>query len=207
MQLDTAKQPTGSPLRSATVQRDTRETQIVVNLLVDGCGKAQVSTGLGFFDHMLELLAGHGLFDLEVKAAGDLQTGGHHTVEDVGICFGSALAQAVGDKRGIRRYGSVLLPMDESLALVALDLSGRPYFVYEGGPTGENIAGFDAGLVAEFFRAVANNAKMTIHARLLSGSDTHHMIEAVFKAFGRALREAVSVDARVAGVPSTKGVL
>lgn len=207
MQLDTAKQPTGSPLRSATVQRDTRETQIVVNLLVDGCGKAQVSTGLGFFDHMLELLAGHGLFDLEVKAVGDLQTGGHHTVEDVGICFGSALAQAVGDKRGIRRYGSVLLPMDESLALVALDLSGRPYFVYEGGPTGENIAGFDAGLVAEFFRAVANNAKMTIHARLLSGSDTHHMIEAVFKAFGRALREAVSVDARVAGVPSTKGVL
>jgi imidazoleglycerol-phosphate dehydratase len=156
---------------------------------------------------MLELLAGHGLFDLEVKAVGDLQTGGHHTVEDVGICFGLALAQAVGDKRGITRYGSMLVPMDESLALVALDLSGRPYFVYEGGPVGESIAGFDSGLVAEFFRAVANNAKMTVHARLLAGNDTHHMIEAVFKAFGRALREAVSFDPRVAGIPSTKGVL
>jgi imidazoleglycerol-phosphate dehydratase len=170
-------------------------------------GEARVITGLGFFDHMLELLAGHGLFDLEVEALGDLQTGGHHTVEDVGICFGMALAQALGDKRGIKRYGSMFVPMDESLALVALDLSGRPYFAYEGGPVAESIAGFDTGLVAEFFRAVANNAKMTIHARLLAGGDTHHMIEAVFKAFGKALREAVSLDPRVTGVPSTKGVL
>jgi imidazoleglycerol-phosphate dehydratase len=207
MQLDDSKQTAASSLRSATIVRDTKETQIVVSLLLDGSGSAQVSTGLGFFDHMLELLAGHGLFDLEVKAVGDLQTGGHHTVEDVGICFGLALAQAVGDKRGITRYGSMLVPMDESLALVALDLSGRPYFVYEGGPVGESIAGFDSGLVAEFFRAVANNAKMTIHVRLLAGNDTHPMIEAVFKAFGRALREAVSFDPRVAGIPSTKGVL
>jgi imidazoleglycerol-phosphate dehydratase len=207
MQLDSSKQPTGPSVRAATIGRDTRETKIALSLALDGVGEARVITGLGFFDHMLELLAGHGLFDLEVEALGDLQTGGHHTVEDVGICFGMALAQALGDKRGIKRYGSMFVPMDESLALVALDLSGRPYFAYEGGPVAESIAGFDTGLVAEFFRAVANNAKMTIHARLLAGGDTHHMIEAVFKAFGKALREAVSLDPRVTGVPSTKGVL
>jgi imidazoleglycerol-phosphate dehydratase len=207
MQLDSSKQPDDSSVRAATIGRDTRETKIALSLALDGAGKAQVTTGLGFFDHMLELLAGHGLFDLEVEAVGDLQTGGHHTVEDVGICFGMALAQALGDKRGIKRYGSMFVPMDESLALVALDLSGRPYFAYEGGPVAESIAGFNTGLVAEFFRAVANNARMTIHARLLAGGDTHHMIEAVFKAFGKALREAVSLDPRVTGVPSTKGVL
>ena len=207
MQLDSSKQPTDPSVRAAAIGRDTRETKIALSLALDGAGKAQVTTGLGFFDHMLELLAGHGLFDLEVEAVGDLQTGGHHTVEDVGICFGMALAQALGDKRSIKRYGSMFVPMDESLALVALDLSGRPYFAYEGGPVAESIAGFDTGLVAEFFRAVANNAKMTIHARLLAGGDTHHMIEAVFKAFGKALREAVSLDPRVTGVPSTKGVL
>ncbi|NLE11076.1 MAG: imidazoleglycerol-phosphate dehydratase HisB, partial [Actinobacteria bacterium] len=170
-------------------------------------GRAAVSTGLGFFDHMLELLAGHGLFDLQIQAKGDLHTGGHHTVEDVGICLGTALADAVGDKRGINRYGSAVVPMDEALVLVALDLSGRPYFTYEGGPVAENIAGFESALVAEFLRAVVNNARMTLHVRVLAGGDVHHTIEAIFKAFGRSLRQAVSLDPRTAGIPSTKGVL
>ena len=154
----------GSLPRVATSERKTRETNITVRLDLDGSGRAAIDTGLGFFDHMLELVAGHGLFDLEVRAAGDLHTGGHHTVEDVGICLGQALAEAVGDKRGINRYGSTFVPMDEALALVALDLSGRPFFAYEGGPVAESIGGFDAGLVAEFFRALANNARFD-HAR------------------------------------------
>jgi imidazoleglycerol-phosphate dehydratase len=193
--------------RKASIERKTRETNIAVTLDLDGMGNASISTGLGFFDHMLELLAGHGLFDLTVQAQGDLHTGGHHTVEDVGICLGMVIAQAVGDKRGINRYGSMLVPMDESLVLVALDLSGRPYFAYEGGPVGEAIAGFDAGLVAEFFRAVTNNARMTMHVRVLAAGDLHHTIEAVFKAFGKALRQAVAADPRATGIPSTKGVL
>lgn len=178
-----------------------------MRLDLDGSGRATVGTGLGFFDHMLELVAAHGLFDLEVKAAGDLQTGAHHTVEDVGICLGQAIAEAVGDKHGINRYGSMLLPMDEALVLVALDLSGRPYFAYEGGPVGENIAGFDSTLVAEFFRAVANHARLTLHVHVLAGEDVHHTIEAVFKGFAKALRNAAALDPRAAGVPSTKGVL
>jgi imidazoleglycerol-phosphate dehydratase len=189
------------------VERKTRETTIAVQLDLDGSGAADIATGLGFFDHMLELLAGHGLFDLAVQASGDLHTGGHHTVEDVGICLGTALAEAVGDKRGINRYGSMLTPMDEALVLVALDLSGRPYFAYEGGPAGESIAGFDSGLVAEFFRALVNNARLTLHVRVLAGGDVHHTIEAIFKGFGKALRQAVSLDPRAAGIPSTKGVL
>jgi imidazoleglycerol-phosphate dehydratase len=193
--------------REATIERKTRETQISVTLDLDGAGSASISTGLGFFDHMLELAAGHGLIDLTVTARGDLQTGGHHTVEDVGICLGTAISEAVGDKRGINRYGSMFVPMDESLVLVALDLSGRPFFVYEGGPVGEAIAGFDAGLVAEFFRAVCNNARMTMHVRVFAAGDLHHTIEAVFKAFGKALRRAVETDPRVTGIPSTKGVL
>jgi imidazoleglycerol-phosphate dehydratase len=193
--------------RAASIERGTRETQVLVRIDLDGSGQATIGTGLGFFDHMLELVAGHGLFDLEVKASGDLHTGGHHTVEDVGICLGQAIAEAVGDKRGINRYGSMLLPMDEALVLVALDLSGRPYFAYEGGPVGESIAGFEAGLVAEFFRAVVNHARLTLHVRVLAGGDVHHTIEAVFKGFGKALRQAVSFDPRSAGVPSTKGVL
>lgn len=193
--------------RTGAVERETRETRVAVRLDLDGSGVASVSTGLGFFDHMLELLAGHGMFDLAVEATGDLHTGGHHTVEDVGICLGAALAEAVGDKRGINRYGSLLLPMDEALVLVALDLSGRPYFAYDGGPVGESIAGFHTGLVAEFFRAVSNQAKMTLHVRVLSSGDVHHTIEAVFKGFGKALRGAVALDPRTAGIPSTKGVL
>jgi len=203
----------GSPERPATaertaaVKRDTRETKVQVRLGLDGSGRTDISTGLGFFDHMLELFAAHGLFALEVRAAGDLHTGGHHTVEDVGICLGSALTEALGDKHGITRYGSMLMPMDECLVLVALDLSGRPYFAYDGGPVGESIAGFDSGLVAEFLRALVNHARLTLHVRVLVGGDVHHTIEAVFKGVGRALRQAVSPDPRAGGVPSTKGVL
>lgn len=207
VQFDSSMQLVDPVSRVATVERNTRETKVAVTLGLDGSGEATIHTGLGFFDHMLELVAGHGLFDLSIEATGDLQTGGHHTVEDVGICLGLALAKAVGDKKGINRYGSMLVPMDESLALVALDLSGRPYFAYEGGPIAESIAGFDAGLVAEFFRAVVNNARMTMHVRVLAGGDVHHTIEAVFKAFAKALRQAVSVDPRTTGIPSTKGVL
>jgi len=193
--------------RVGVVTRKTNETDIAVRLDLDGSGKATVSTGLGFFDHMLELLAAHGLFDLKLEASGDLKTGGHHTVEDVGICLGTALSEALGDKRGIYRYGDMIAPMDESLVMVALDLSGRPFFAYEGGPTGESIAGFDSALVAEFFRAVVNHSRMTLHVRVISGGDVHHTIEAVFKGFGKALRQAVSADPRAAGIPSTKGVL
>lgn len=207
MQPDSSPQPLAPTSRAATIERKTRETAVTVHLGLDGSGQAAVSTGLGFFDHMLDLVAGHGVFDLRVEARGDLHTGGHHTVEDVGICLGTALAQALGDKRGINRYGSMLVPMDESLVLVALDLSGRPYFAYDGGPVGESVAGFDSSLVAEFFRAVVNNAKMTLHVRVLAGGDVHHTIEAVFKAFGKALRQAVTADLRATGIPSTKGVL
>ncbi len=142
-----------------------------------------------------------------MKASGDLQTGGHHTVEDVGICLGSALSAALGDKSGITRYGNVIVPMDESLAMVVLDLSGRPYLAYEGGPVAENIAGFESALVPEFLRALVNHARLTLHVRILVGTDVHHTIEAVFKGLGKALRQAASVDGRSAGVPSTKGVL
>ncbi len=207
MQPESPPKPPEAGSRTATIERKTRETSVVVRLDLDGSGKASIATGLGFFDHMLELVAGHGLLDLTVQAEGDLHTGGHHTVEDVGICLGAALAEAVGDKRGISRYGSMLVPMDESLVLVALDLSGRPFFAYEGGPVGEAIAGFDAGLVAEFFRAVVNHARITMHVRVLAGGDVHHTIEAVFKGFGKAVRQAVTDDPRSAGIPSTKGVL
>ena len=207
MQPDSSEQLRGRGSRKATVERETRETRVALTLDLDGTGHAAVSTGLGFFDHMLDLVAGHGLLDLMVDAVGDLQTGGHHTVEDVGICLGSAVAEAVGDKKSINRYGSILLPMDESLALVAIDLSGRPYFAYEGGPSATSIAGFDTALVAEFFRAFVNNARATLHVRVLAGEDAHHMIEAVFKGFGKALGQAVALDPRVPGIPSTKGVL
>jgi imidazoleglycerol-phosphate dehydratase len=200
-------QPGEVASRVGLAKRKTRETDVAVKLDLDGSGRADVDTGLGFFDHMLELLAGHGMFGLEVCARGDLKTGGHHTVEDVGICVGTALAEALGDKSGITRYGSMFVPMDESLVLVALDLSGRPYLAYDGGPVAESIAGFDSSLVAEFFRALTNNARMTLHIQVMTGGDAHHTIEAVFKAFGKALRQAVSFDPRAAGIPSTKGVL
>jgi imidazoleglycerol-phosphate dehydratase len=189
------------------VERTTRETDIRLRLDLDGSGRSEISTGIGFFDHMLELLAHHGPLDLEVRATGDLQTGSHHTVEDVGIALGSAIAQAAGDKSGIARYGTVHLPMDEALALVSLDLSGRPYLGYEVPVSSALIGGFETDLALEFFQAVSANARLTLHVRLLSGTNPHHVIEAVFKGFGRALGEAVRLDPRRGGVPSTKGVL
>jgi imidazoleglycerol-phosphate dehydratase len=192
--------------RQSTKERSTKETQIRVRLDLDG-GESSISTGVGFLDHMLELLARHGRLGLEVEASGDLETGAHHTTEDVGIVLGQALDDALGDRSGIRRYGSALVPMDESLAECAIDISGRPYCAFDAVLPETSIAGFDTELTEEFFRAVANSAKLTLHIWVRSGSNAHHMIEACFKALARALREAVSIDPDEAGVPSTKGSL
>ena len=195
------------PERRAEVRRKTTETDISLSLCLDGEGKADVTTGIGFLDHMLELFAHHGRFDLTVKAGGDLHVDGHHTVEDIGLALGQALREAVGDKRGIRRYGSFLLPMDEALALVALDLSGRPYFVHDLQLSGVRIGEFDADLTPHFLRSLATQSGMTLHVRLLAGSDAHHIVEAVFKAFARALAQACELHGAGDEVPSTKGVL
>jgi imidazoleglycerol-phosphate dehydratase len=192
--------------RTATKERKTQETQIRVELDLDG-GEASISTGVGFLDHMLELLARHGRLGLQVEASGDLETGAHHTTEDVGIVLGQALDAALSDRAGIRRYGSALVPMDESLGECALDISGRPYCAFDADLPATTIAGFDTELAEEFFRAVANSAKLTLHVWVRSGTNAHHMIEAAFKAFARALREAVAVDPDESGVPSTKGTL
>jgi imidazoleglycerol-phosphate dehydratase len=192
--------------RTATKQRKTKETEIRLELDLDG-GDAQISTGVGFLDHMLELLARHGRLGLTVEATGDLETGAHHTTEDVGIVLGQALDEALGDRAGIRRYGSALIPMDESLGECALDFSGRPYCAFDADLPTTTIAGFDTELAEEFFRAVANSAKITLHLWVRSGTNAHHMIEAAFKAFARAMREAVSIDPDESGVPSTKGTL
>ena len=199
----------GAPLRErrAEVKRTTSETDITILLDLDGRGVADVATGIGFLDHMLVLLAHHGSFDLTVRAAGDLDVDGHHTVEDIGLTLGQALREALGDKRGIRRYGSFLLPMDEALAMVALDLSGRPYFVHELQLAGVRIGEFDADLTPHFFRSLATQSGMTLHVRLLAGSDAHHIVEAVFKAFARALAQACERNGRSDEVPSTKGIL
>lgn len=192
--------------RSAEISRETKETKISLKLSLDG-GKSSASTGVGFLDHMLDLLARHGRLGLEVKAEGDLETGAHHTTEDVGIVLGQAIDEALGDRAGIRRYGSAVIPMDEALAECAIDVSGRPFTVFDADLPDVSIAGFDAELAEEFFRAVANNAKMTLHVHVHYGENAHHMIEAAFKAFARALREALSVDPDEKGVPSTKGTL
>ncbi|HEY1853435.1 MAG TPA: imidazoleglycerol-phosphate dehydratase HisB [Solirubrobacterales bacterium] len=192
--------------RATTKQRRTGETEVRVALDLDG-GESGASTGVGFFDHMLDLLARHGRLGLRVEAVGDLQTGAHHTVEDVGIVLGQALDQALGDRAGIRRYGSALIPMDEALAECAIDVSGRPFVAFDAAIPAAEIAGFEAELTEEFFRAVATNAKLTVHLRVRSGSNAHHMVEAAFKAFARALRVAVSIDPQESGVPSTKGTL
>lgn len=193
--------------RRAEVHRTTSETDIAVTLVLDGSGTAEVSTGIGFLDHMLELFAHHGGFDLSVRAGGDLDVDGHHTVEDIGLCLGQALREALGEKRGIRRYGSFLLPMDEALALVALDLSGRPFFAHDLQLTGVRIGAFDADLTPHFLRSLATQSGMTLHVRLLAGSDPHHIVEAVFKAFARALAQACERHGRGDEVPSTKGTL
>jgi len=192
--------------RTAEIDRKTKETEVSLKLDLDG-GEASATTGVGFLDHMLDLLARHGRLGMELKAEGDLETGAHHTTEDVGIVLGQAIDEALGDRAGIRRYGSATVPMDEALAECAIDISGRPLTVFEAELPEVTIAGFDAELAEEFFRAVANNAKLTLHVRVLYGSNAHHMIEAAFKAFARALREAVSLDPGETGVPSTKGTL
>jgi imidazoleglycerol-phosphate dehydratase len=192
--------------RTAERQRDTAETKISLAVDLDG-GQSTAATGVGFLDHMLVLLARHGHLGLRVEASGDLETGAHHTVEDVGIVLGQALDQALGDRAGIRRYGSALVPMDEALAECAIDISGRPLCVFDADLPATSIAGFDTELAEEFFRAVANSAKLTLHVSVRSGTNAHHMIEACFKAFARALRVAVAIDPEESGVPSTKGTL
>ena len=193
--------------RQATDARKTNETDIRVSLGLDGDGRTSATTGVGFFDHMLDLLGRHAAFDLEVQASGDTEVDAHHTVEDVGICLGRALAAALGDKAGIRRFGFASVPMDEALAEVSLDISGRPYVVCEVAFPTEKTGEFDAQLAEEFLRALAVNAGLTLHVRVPYGKNTHHVVEAVFKALARALREAVGIDPRVTGVPSTKGTL
>jgi imidazoleglycerol-phosphate dehydratase len=192
--------------RTAEIERKTKETEVRLTLSLDG-GEASISTGVGFLDHMLQLLARHGRLGMDLEAKGDLETGAHHTTEDVGIVLGQGLDQALGDRVQIRRYGFATVPMDEALAECAIDISGRPLTVWEAELPAVTIAGFDAELAEEFFRAAASAAKLTLHVRVLHGSNAHHMIEAAFKAFARALREAVEVDPTESGVPSTKGTL
>jgi imidazoleglycerol-phosphate dehydratase len=195
--------------RTAQISRTTGETDVSLTLGLDGTGAGARATGVGFLDHMLDLLARHGRVDLDVEVTGDLQTGAHHTVEDTGIVLGQAIDRALGDRRGIVRYGHAVVPMDESRAACTIDVSGRPYAAVEGFerlPAGD-IAGFEHEVAEEFFRAVASAARLTLHLQLLAGTNAHHMIEACFKAFARALRAAVAVDPAETGVPSTKGTL
>jgi len=194
-------------MREAKLNRKTAETDITASLSLEGQGQGVITTGIGFFDHMLILFAKHGLFDLSLTAQGDLAVDGHHTVEDVGIVLGQLLRQCFGDKQGIKRYGTAFVPMDEALAMVSLDISGRPFLGYDLSIPTENVGDFATELTEEFFRAVAVNAGLTLHIRLLAGKNSHHIIEAVFKAFGRALDEATRVDDRIQGVMSTKGTL
>src|ERR687895_1302387 len=192
--------------RTAEKERTTQETQVTVTVDLDG-GEVRTATGIGFLDHMLELLGRHGRLGLRVEARGDLETGAHHTVEDVGIALGQALDAALGDRSGITRYGYMAVPMDEALGMCAVDISGRPLCLFEADLPPVSIAGFDTELAEEFFRAVATNARLTLHVGTRYGSNAHHMVEACFKAFARALRQAVAIDPDETGVPSTKGTL
>lgn len=193
--------------RISTIQRKTKETDISVTINLDGTGKSNISTGIGFFDHMLEGFAKHGFFDLDCKVVGDLHVDGHHTVEDAGIVLGQAIKEAVGDKKGIRRYGYFILPMDESLALSAVDLCGRPYLQFDCNFTTEKVGDLETELIREFFYAVSYSAGMNLHIKMLTEGNNHHMIEAMFKAFAKALDAATSYDERVTDVLSTKGSL
>ena len=196
------------PVRMGKVERETRETAIRMVLVLDGTGQVEIDTGIPFFDHMLELFAHHGLLDLNLKASGDLGVDYHHTVEDVGLALGKAVREALGDKVGIRRYGYALLPMDECLSRVVLDLGGRPFLVYRVETSQSFVRDFNIGLVREFLQAFANTAGANLHAELLYGTEPHHVAESLFKAFGRALRQAAEPDPRREGsVPSTKGIL
>jgi len=194
-------------MRTATISRKTKETDITLAIGLDGPGKVKVKTGIGFFDHMLELVAKHGALALTVQAKGDLDVDAHHTVEDVGICLGQGIQRALGDKAGIRRYGSATIPMDEALVMAAVDVGGRAHLGFELELRARKVRDFEAELFEEFFGAVAKAAGMNLHLRQLAGRNTHHIIEAAFKAFARALREAVEPDPRSGGVPSTKGML
>ena len=193
--------------RTSQIHRTTGETDVQLSLDLDGTGAGERTTGVGFFDHLLDAVARHGGLDLDVRVDGDLETGSHHTVEDTGIALGQALDEALGDRAGIRRYGHAVVPMDEARASAALDISGRPFTSFEGEFPVERVADFETELTEEFFRAFASAAKLTLHVRVEAGRNAHHMVEASFKAFARALREAVEDDDRVEGVPSTKGVL
>ena len=193
--------------RISALSRKTKETDISVSLNIDGAGKAQINTGVGFFDHMLEGFSKHGFFDLHMECDGDLQVDSHHTIEDCGIVLGDAIKKALGDKSGIKRFGSCILPMDETLVLCAVDLSGRPYLVFDGEFTTERLGTLDTEMIREFFYAISYSAGMNLHIKVLSPGNNHHMAEAMFKAFARALDEAVSHDPRVKGILSTKGSL
>ena len=193
--------------REASVERNTKETEIKLKLVLDGTGYSDIETGVGFFDHMLDGFARHGLFDLDVKVKGDIEVDSHHTIEDVGIVLGKAIADALGDKAGIKRYGYFILPMDETLALCAVDLSGRPYLKYQADFTVPRLGTMDTEMVREFFYAVSYSAAMNLHVKILEDGNNHHMAEALFKAFGKALDMAVSMEPRITEVWSTKGTL
>lgn len=193
--------------RIAEIARKTKETEITVSINLDGTGKSEISTGVGFFDHMLEGFARHGLFDLKVKVNGDLNVDCHHTIEDTGIVLGQAILRALGDKKGIKRYGSSILPMDETLVMSAIDLCGRPYFVMDAEFTAPMVGEFDTQMVREFFYAVSYSAAMNLHLRVITGLNDHHKIEALFKSFAKSLDEATTYDPRITDVLSTKGAL
>ena len=191
--------------RSSTIKRKTKETNIQIELKIDGQGRADVSTGIPFLDHMLDLLAKHGLFDLEIQATGDLEVDAHHTVEDIGICLGQAFRAGLKDKKGIRRFGYSLVPMDEALAMTSIDISGRPHLFLEADIPAEYIGNFDTSLVIEFFHAFVNHFAVTLHMKLLAGRNAHHCIEAIFKGLAKAIDMATQIDSRIEDVPSTKG--
>ena len=195
--------------RSSNIIRETKETSVDLTIDLDGKGRTDITTGIGFFDHMLNLFGAHGRFDLVVNCEGDIQVDGHHTVEDIGIALGQAVSKALGDKRGITRYGTFFLPMDETLAMVSLDISGRPYLVYDaGGDMAPMIGQYDTELTEEFLRAFAFNAGITLHVKIMYGTNSHHKVEAIFKALGRALQQAVAINQETANeIPSTKGLL
>ena len=194
-------------MRTTLINRQTAETKISAGLVIDGTGKSQITTGIGFFDHMLILFTKHGLFDLELTVDGDLHIDGHHTVEDAAIVLGQAFAKALGDKSGIKRYGTAFVPMDEALIMVSLDISGRPFLAFDVDIPAERIGNFDSELTEEFLRALAVHAGLTLHVKMLAGKNAHHIVEGVFKALGRALDEATRKDERIIGVMSTKGML
>ena len=193
--------------RITQVQRKTNETDIIISLNLDGSGKQNISTGIGFFDHMLSGFTRHGFFDLDLDVKGDLEVDCHHTIEDTGIVLGNAIREALGDKKGIKRFGSMILPMDETLVLCAIDLSGRPYFAFDAEFTTDRVGGMDTEMVREFFYAISYSAGMNLHMKVLSGTNNHHIIEALFKAFGKALDDASTYDPRITDILSTKGSL